>query len=156
DLDGAFRMTPPLRAESDRMALVEAVANGEINAVVSDHRPTPFDDKGEPFALAVPGTLAIETMLGSLLGLVHDGQLELMDALQVVTSGPADILGLPQGRLSPGTPADLILIDGDVPWVCDPDEFASPRGNSAWAGRRFQGRVLQTIVGGCTIHNHNA
>jgi dihydroorotase len=156
DLDGAFRMTPPLRAESDRMALVEAVANGEINAVVSDHRPTPFDDKGEPFALAVPGTLAIETMLGSLLGLVHDGQLELMDALQVVTSGPADILGLPQGRLSPGAPADLILIDGDVPWVCDPDEFASPRGNSAWAGRRFQGRVLQTIVGGCTIHNHNA
>ena len=156
DLDGAFRMTPPLRAESDRLALVEAVASGEINAVVSDHRPTPFDDKGEPFALAVPGTMAIETLLGSMLGLVHEGQLELMDALRVVTCGPADILGLPQGRISTGSPADLILIDGDVPWVCDPDDFASPRGNSAWAGRRFQGRVLQTIVGGCTIHNYSA
>jgi dihydroorotase len=156
DLDGAFRMVPPLRAESDRLSLVEAIANGEIDAVVSDHRPTPFDDKGEPFALAMPGTLAIETMLGSLLGLVHDGQLELMEALRVVTCGPADILGLPQGRIATGAPADLILIDGDAPWVCDPDDFASPRGNSAWAGRRFQGRVLQTIVGGCTIHNYSA
>ena len=155
-LDSAFRMDPPLRAESDRRALVDAVARGEIDAVVSDHRPTPFDDKGEPFALAIPGTMSVETLLAAMLGLVHDGQLELIDALRVLTCGPADLLGLPQGRIAEGAPGDLILIDGDRPWVCDPDDFHSARGNSAWAGRRFQGRVLQTIVGGVTIHNLKA
>lgn len=153
-LNSAFRMDPPLRAESDRMALVEAVTRGEIDAVVSDHRPTPFDDKGEPFALAIAGTMSVETLLGAMFGLVHDGELTLIDALRVLTCGPADLLGLPQGRIRPGAPADLILIDGDAPWVCDPARFRSARGNSAWAGRRFQGRVLQTIVGGATIHNH--
>jgi dihydroorotase len=155
-LDSAFRMDPPLRAESDRRALVQAVIDGEIDAVVSDHRPTPFDDKGEPFALAIPGTMGVETLLAAMLGLVHDGQIELIDALRVLTSGPADLLGLPQGRLALGAPADLVLIDGDKPWVCDPEDFQSARGNSAWAGRRFQGRVLQTIVGGVTIHNPKA
>lgn len=152
-LDGAFRMTPPLRLESDRRALVDAVANGEIDAIVSDHRPTPYDDKAEPFATAVPGTLSVETLLGALLGLVHDNELELIDALRPLTSGPADLLGLPQGRIAEGAPADLIVLDGDKPWVCDPDDFASARGNSAWAGRRFQGRVLQTLIGGDIIHN---
>jgi len=152
-LDSAFRMDPPLRAEADRRALVEAVTSGEIDAVVTDHRPTPFDDKGEPFALAIAGTMSLETALGAMLGLVHDGQLELIDALRVMTSGPADLLGLPQGRIAEGAPADLILIDGDKPWVCDPDRFHSARGNCAWAGRRFQGQVLQTLVGGVTIYN---
>ena len=155
-LDSAFRMVPPLRAESDRRALVGAIAAGEIDAVVSDHRPTPFDDKGEPFALAIAGTMSVETLLGSLLGLVHDGELELIDALRVVTSGPADLLGLPQGRIAPGAPGDLILIDGDLPWVCHAGNFRSARGNSAWNGRRFLGRVLQTVVGGVTIYNHKA
>ena len=152
-LDSAFRMDPPLRGEADRQALVEAVIAGEIDAVVSDHRPTPFDDKADPFALAMAGTLSLETMLGAMLGLVHDGELELIDALRVMTCGPADLLGLPQGRIAVGAPADLILIDGDKPWVCQPDGFASARGNSAWAGRRFQGRVLQTIVAGDTLYN---
>jgi dihydroorotase len=156
DLDAAFRMDPPLRSEADRRALVDAVTAGEINAVVSDHRPTPFDDKGEPFAMAVPGTLSLETLLSAMLGLVHDDQLELIDALRVLTCGPADLLGLPQGRIAIGAPADLIVIDGDTPWVCEPETFQSPRGNSAWAGRRFQGQVLHTIVDGCIIHNHNA
>ncbi|OLF73166.1 hypothetical protein AWH62_09505 [Maricaulis sp. W15] len=152
-LDSAFRMDPPLRSEADRLALVDAIISGEIDAVVSDHRPTPFDDKGEPFALAIAGTLSLETMLGAMLGLVHDDELELVDALRVMTSGPADLIGLPQGRIAVGAPADLILIDGDKPWVCQPDAFASARGNSAWAGRRFQGRVLQTIVAGDTLYN---
>lgn len=152
-LDSAFRMDPPLRSEADRLALVEAVTSGEIDAVVSDHRPTPYDDKGEPFALAIAGTLSLETLLGAMLGLVHDDELTLLDALRVLTCGPADLLGLPQGRIAVGAPADLILIDGDKPWVCQPDGFASARGNSAWSGRRFQGRVLQTIVAGDTLYN---
>lgn len=152
-LDSAFRMDPPLRSEADRLALVDAVISGEIDAVVSDHRPTPYDDKGEPFALAIAGTLSQETLLGAMLGLVHDDEISLLDALRVLTCGPADLLGLPQGRIAVGAPADLILIDGDKPWVCQPDGFASARGNSAWSGRRFQGRVLQTIVAGDTLYN---
>jgi dihydroorotase len=155
DLDSAFRMDPPLRSEADRRALVAAVASHEIDAIVSDHRPTPFDDKGEPFALAIAGSLSLETLLGAMLGLVHDGQLELIDALRVLTCGPADLLGLPQGRIASGAPADLILIDGDRPWVVAPDHFASARGNCAWSGRRFQGRVLQTFVAGVMMHNHD-
>ena len=154
-LDSAFRMDPPLRLEDDRRALVAAIADGEIDAIVSDHRPTPFDDKGEPFALAVPGTLALETLLASLLALVHDEELSLLDALRPLTSGPADLLGLPQGRLKTGAPADLVLIDGDKPWVCDAEALQSPRGNSAWAGRRFIGRVAQTFVDGQSIYNYN-
>lgn len=154
-LDSAFRMDPPLRSETDRRALVDAVAAGEIDAIVSDHRPTPFDDKGEPFALAVPGTLALETLLGALLALVHDGELDLVSALRPLTSGPAGLLGLPQGRLAVGAPADLVLIDGDKPWVCDPERFQSPRGNSAWAKRRFSGRAVQTFVDGQSIYNYN-
>lgn len=154
-LDSAFRMDPPLRLEEDRRALVEAVAAGEIDAIVSDHRPTPFDDKGEPFALAIPGTLALETLLGALLALVHEEDLSLIEALRPLTCGPADLLGLPQGRLASGAPADLVLIDGDKPWVCDPEAFRSPRGNSAWAKRRFSGRVTQTFVDGRSIYNYN-
>ncbi|MBR9826244.1 MAG: amidohydrolase family protein [Alphaproteobacteria bacterium] len=155
-LDSAFRIDPPLRLEDDRRALVEAVADGEIDAIVSDHRPTPFDDKGEPFALAIAGTLSLETLLGALLGLVHEGELTLLQALRPLTCGPADLLGLPQGRLRAGAPADLVLIDGDKPWVCDPAEFRSPRGNSAWSRRRFSGQVTQTFVDGRRIHNYNA
>ncbi len=154
-LDSAFRMDPPLRSEADRRALVDAVAAGEIEAIVSDHRPTPFDDKGEPFAMAMPGTLALETLVGALLALVHDGDLELIDALRPLTSGPAELLGLPFGRLQVGRPADLVLIDGDLPWVCDPEAFNSPRGNSAWAKRRFSGRVTQTFVDGQSVYNYN-
>ncbi|MBO6847287.1 MAG: amidohydrolase family protein [Maricaulis sp.] len=154
-LDSAFRVDPPLRVEADRRALVEAIAAGEVDAIVSDHRPTPFDDKGEPFAMAIAGTLALETLLASLLALVHDEELSLVEALRPLTAGPADLLGLPQGRLTTGAPADLVLIDGDTPWVCHPDDFHSPRGNSAWAGRRFIGRVTQTFVDGQSIYNYN-
>lgn len=147
-LDSAFRMMPPLRAEADRLALVRAVASGEIDAVVSDHRPTPVDDKQEPFAEAVIGTLSLETLLGALLGLVLEEEVELTAALRAVTSGPADLLGLPQGRLDTGAPADFILIDPDLPWVVDPQAFRSARSNSAWAGRRMTGRVTHTFIGG--------
>jgi dihydroorotase len=150
-----MRMLPPLRLEEDRCALIDAVARGEIDAIVSDHRPTPFDDKGEPFAMAIAGTMALETLLGSLLALVHDDELTLLEALRPVTCGPADLLGLPQGRIKENAPADLVLIDGDKPWVCNPDDFHSPRGNTAWAGRRFIGRAIQTIVDGQSIYNYN-
>jgi dihydroorotase len=101
------------------------------------------------------GSTGVETLLSGLLSLVHDGQLELIDALRVVTSGPADLLGLPQGRMEEGAPADLVLIDGDAPWVYRAADGLSARRNAALEGRRFQGRVLKTFVAGAMIHTDN-
>jgi dihydroorotase len=153
-LDPAYRLTPPLRSEDDRRALVAAIAAGQIDAVVSDHRPMSLDEKAQPFAEATPGSIGIETLLPALLRLVHEDELDLIDALRPLTSGPADLLGLNQGRLEAGAPADLALIDGDAPWVYDAAAGRSARRNAAWQNRRFQGRVLMTMVNGGIVHNH--
>ena len=152
-LDPAYRLTPPLRSEHDRRALVAAIESGLIDAVVSDHHPLDLDQKAQPFADAAPGSTSIETLLAAMLGLVHEEELDLVSALRPLTSGPAELLGLPQGRLEEGAPADLVLIDGDAPWVFDAKESASARKNSAWHNRRFQGRVLMTMVDGGIVYN---
>jgi len=152
-LDPAFRLSPPLRSEEDRMAVVAAVESGLIDAVVSDHHPMDLDYKAQPFAEAAPGSTSIETVLAAMLGLVHEEELDLISALRPLTSGPAELLGLPQGRLEEGAPADLALIDGDAPWVFNTKDSASARRNSAWHNRRFQGRVLMTMVNGGIVHN---
>jgi dihydroorotase len=152
-LDPAFRLSPPLRSEEDRRALVAAIEAGLIDAVVSDHCPMDLDQKAQPFADAAPGSTSIETLLAALLGLVHEEELDLVSALRPLTSGPAELLGLPQGRLEEGAPADLVLIDGDAPFVYDTANSASARRNSAWQNRRFQGRVLMTMVDGGIVYN---
>ncbi|GJL98264.1 MAG: dihydroorotase [Hyphobacterium sp.] len=152
-LDPAFRLTPPLRSEEDRRALVTAIENGLIDAVVSDHRPLDLDLKAQPFADAAPGSTGLEVLLAAMLRLVHEAELDLVSALRPLTSGPAELLGLPQGRLEAGAPADVVLIDGDAPWVYDVSDSASTRRNSAWEGRRFQGRVLMTMVDGGIVYN---
>jgi len=152
-LDPAFRLTPPLRSEDDRRALVAAIENGLIDAVVSDHRPLDLDLKAQPFADAAPGSTGIEVLLAAMLRLVHEEELDLVSALRPLTSGPAELLGLPQGRLETGAPADMVLIDGDAPWVYDVTESASARRNSAWQDRRFQGRVLMTMIDGGIVYN---
>lgn len=152
-LDPAYRLTPPLRSEDDRRALVAAIESGLIDAVVSDHRPMDLDQKAQPFADAAPGSISIETLLAAMLGLVHEEELDLVSALRPLTSGPAELLGLPQGRLEAGAPADLVLIDGDAPWVFDTKNNVSARRNSAWQNRRFQGRVLMTMVDGGIVYN---
>lgn len=153
-LDPAFRVTPPLRAEEDRSALVSAIEDGLIDAVVSDHTPRSQDTKAQPFAEAAPGTISIETLLSVMLRLVHEDELDLVSALRPLTIGPAELLGLPQGRIEIGSPADLILIDGDKPWVFDTANSRSNRRNAAWQGRRFQGQVLMTMVDGGIVYNH--
>ncbi|MBI1237426.1 MAG: amidohydrolase family protein [Alphaproteobacteria bacterium] len=152
-LDPAFRLSPPLRHEEDRQALVAAIENGIINAVVSDHHPMDLDRKAQPFSDAASGSISIETLLAAMLGLVHEEELDLVSALRPLTIGPADLLGLPQGRLETGAPADLVLIDGDAPWVFDAGNSVSARRNSAWHNRRFQGRVLMTMVDGGIVYN---
>jgi dihydroorotase len=145
------KVMPPFRAEADRMALIQGLANGEIDAVVSAHDPQPPEDKRLPIAEAAYGAAGLETLLPALMRLVAEKQVSLLDALRPVTSGPADLLGLPQGRLAKGAPADLIVFDPDAPWYCDREDLVSRSKNSPFDGRMLEGRVLRTLVDGVTV-----
>ena len=117
-----FKVSPPLRAEEDRDALVEALGEGLIDVVMSDHNPQDVETKRLPFAEAAPGAIGLETMLAAGLRLVHNGEMKLVTLLKAMSTRPAELLGLPAGTLQPGSPADVIVVDIDVPWVLDPDE----------------------------------
>lgn len=143
-----FKTSPPLRSEEDRSALVEALASGVIDVVVSNHDPQGPEDKRLPFAEAAYGCIGLETLLPVLLQLVHNGDLDLARALEAVTWQPAKLLGLKGGRLEPGAPADLTLIDLESPWVFDAARVKSKSQNSAFDEKRFQGRALMTVVSG--------
>jgi dihydroorotase len=145
------KVQPPFRSEEDRMALVSGLARGAIDAVVSAHDPQPAEDKRLPIGEASYGAIGLETLLPALLRLVADDQVTLAQALRPVTSGPADLLGLPQGRLAIGAPADLILFDPNSPWLCDRDLLLSRSKNSPFDGRRLEGKVLHTWVDGRTV-----
>ncbi len=145
------KVNPPFRSETDRQALIDALADGEIDAVVSAHDPQPPEEKRLPFGEAAFGAAGLETVLSALLVLVQDERMSLLDALKPVTSSPAAIIGVPQGRLSKGAPADLILFDPDKPWLCEREQLSSRSLNSPFDGRRMVGRVMRTIVGGETV-----
>jgi dihydroorotase len=146
-----FRLEPPLRPESDRRALIEAVRDGLVEAITSAHTPAPAEDKRRPFAEAAPGAVGLETLLPAALGLHHEEGLDLLDVLRPLTQGPAGLLGLEAGVLAPGAPADLILFDPGAPVVVDAAALRSKSKNSPFDGRRLQGRVERTIVGGRTV-----
>jgi len=120
--------------------------------VMSDHNPQDVETKRLPFAEAEPGAIGIETMLTAALRLVHSGDIKLMTLLKATSSRPAEILRLPGGNLRPGSPADVIVIDLDVPWVLDRAELKSKCKNSPFDEARLQGRVLRTIVAGRTVY----
>ena len=147
-----YRLDPPLRSEADREALIEAVASGLVDVVVSAHAPAPAEDKRLPFAEAAPGAVGLETLLPALLALHHDGRVPLIDLIGAVTLAPARLLGLLAGRLAPGAPADLVLCDLDAPVVIDADRLISKSKNSPFDGRRLQGQVLMTLVDGRMVH----
>ena len=144
-------MNPPFRDEDTRQALIHALKAGEIDAVISAHDPQPPEEKRLPFSEASFGTAGLETTLAALLSLVRDGPLTLLEALAPITSRPADMLSLPQGRLSENAPADIILFDPDKPWLCEREELLSRSTNSPFDGRRLQGRVIRTFVAGETV-----
>lgn len=149
-----FRLDPPLRAENDRQALIEAVRDGLIDVITSAHTPAPAEDKRRPFAEAAPGAVGLETLLPAALTLHHEHGLDLLDVLRPLTSGPAALLGLEAGALTPGAPADLILFDPAAPVVIDADALRSKSKNTPFDGRRLQGRVQASYVGGRQVFAH--
>jgi dihydroorotase len=149
-----FKMSPPLRAEEDRKALVAALAEGLIDVVMSDHNPQDVEVKRLPFAEAAAGAIGIETMLAAGLRLVHAGDLTLTMLLKALSSRPAELLGLPGGTLRPGAPADVVVIDPDVPWVLDRNELKSKCRNTPFDEARMQGRAMRTIVAGRTVYEY--
>jgi dihydroorotase len=147
-----FKLSPPLRAEDDRKALVAALESGLIDVVMSDHNPQDVEVKRLPFAEAEPGAVGIETMLPAGLRLVHSGELALMTLLKALSTRPAELLGLPGGTLRPGAPADIVVIDPDVPWVLERAELKSKCRNTPFDEARMQGRAVRTIVAGRTVY----
>ena len=147
-----LKVAPPLRAENDRKALVEAVASGLVDVIMSDHNPQDVETKRLPFAEAAPGAIGLETMLIAGLRLVHSGELQLTALLRALSTRPAELLGLPGGTRRAGAPADLIVIDPDGPWVVDPNELKSKCKNTPYDEARMQGRVVRTIVAGRTVY----
>jgi len=145
------KLSPPLRSESDRRAVIEGLRDGTIDAIASDHAPWDQDSKRLPFSSAAYGIVGLETLLPLSLELYHNRHLDLLALLQRLTWNPAGILRLPVGRLAPGTPADLVLFDPDLPWRISTDEFRSKSKNAPFDGRPVQGRVRRTIVDGRTI-----
>ncbi len=149
-----FKVAPPLRAEEDRAALVQALADGLLDVVMSDHNPQDVETKRLPFAEAAPGAIGLETMFAAGLRLVHSGELPLLTLLRAMSTRPAALLGLPGGSLKPGSPADVIVADLDTPWVLDPDALKSKCKNTPFDEARLQGRVTRTIVAGRTVYEY--
>jgi len=147
-----FRLSPPLRSEDDRQAMIEGVADGSIDVIVSSHDPQDVDTKRHPFAEAADGAVGLETLLAATLRLVNNGDVDLLTVARALSTRPAELLGLPGGRLTPGAPADIILVDPAMPWICDGEKLRSRSKNTPFEGARFEGRVLRTIVAGRTVY----
>ncbi|TDT90348.1 dihydroorotase [Azorhizobium sp. AG788] len=149
-----FKVSPPLRAEDDRVALIQALSSGLIDVVVSDHNPQDVEMKRLPFSEAEPGAIGLETLLSAALRLVHAGDVDLVNVLRALSTRPAELLGLKGGTLKAGSPADVIVLDPEMPWVLDPANLKSRSRNTPFDGARLQGRVLRTIVAGRTVYEY--
>ncbi len=149
-----LKVSPPLRAEDDRKLLVEALASGLIDVIMSDHNPQDVETKRLPFAEASPGAIGIETMLTAGLRLVHSGEITLPTLLRAMSTRPAELLGLPGGTLRSGAPADVIVVDLDMPWVLDPAELKSKCKNTPFDEARLTGRAVRSIVAGRTVYEY--
>lgn len=149
------KLSPPLRSEADRQAVVAALKDGVIDAVGSDHSPQDQDSKRLPFAQAEYGGVGLETLLPITLELFHNGHLKLLDALRLITCAPADVLGLEAGRLRKGAPADLVLFDPDRAWKVVADQFRGKSKNSPFDGRPVQGMTVRTMIDGRTVYQRH-
>lgn len=142
------KLSPPLRADSDRLAVAAALIDGTIDAVASDHQPRDPDDKRLPFAQAAAGGAGLATLLGITLAQMHGGALPLPRAVELLTAAPARVLGVTAGTLAKGAPADLCLFDPDRPWRVMAGELPGRAQNTPFDKRALDGRVLGTWKAG--------
>lgn len=157
DFDTDRKVNPPLRGERDRSALREALGDGTIDAVATDHAPHSPEEKMVEFDRASFGVVGLETALGVLLThLVQPGLLSLTEAIRRMSTAPAAILGLPGGSLAPGRPADVVLVDLQRSWTVRRADLVSRSKNTPFDGWTFQGRAVATIVGGEIRHSELA
>lgn len=156
--DTNAKVNPPLRTALDISALIEGLKDGTIGAVATDHAPHTETDKLCEFALAPSGISGLETALGSLMGLVHRGELDLITLIDKLTDGPAKIIGRSGelGTLSPGATADITIFDPDLEWVVDTGVFASKGRNTPLAGMTLKGKVIATISRGKTVFQESS
>jgi dihydroorotase len=150
--DTNAKMNPPLREPEDREAIRQALRDGTIDAICTDHAPHHYDAKEREFDDAPNGIIGLETALGlAITELVEPGLLTLSDLVTRMSTAPARIFNLPGGTLAPGSPADVLIADPKVRWVVNPDEFFSKSRNTPFSGRQLTGRAVVTIVRGQVV-----
>ena len=147
------KLSPPLRDESDRLAVVEGIRDGTIDVIASDHRPQDQDSKRLPFLQAEPGIVGLETLLALTLQLHHEQGISLIDLLKRMTAAPAQLLDMKEGKLGAGLPADFIIFDPNKDWQIDAESLQSKSKNTPFDGRPVKGMTMCTIVGGRHVHS---
>jgi dihydroorotase len=146
-----LRLSPPLRSEADRRAVITAIADGTIDTIASSHDPRGPEDKRLPFADAEPGMAGAETLLPLTLSLVRDGVIDLPRAFALLAATPAALLRVDAGRLVAGAEADIAVIDPDRPWIVNSDKMAASAGNTPFDRQGVQGRVIALFKGGTQV-----
>jgi dihydroorotase len=147
------KMAPPLRGTADVAACIGGLADGTLDAIATDHAPHAVHEKDVEFTAAPPGILGFETALPVVLALVRSHRVTPMQLIAALTVNPARVLGLPQGRLEPGAPGDVLVIDPEMKWTYDPAKGFSKSRNSPWAGQEMHGRVITTVVNGRLVYH---
>ena len=153
DFKTFLKISPPLRKENDRKALIQGVKDGTIDVIVSDHKPEDEESKRLPFAQAAEGSIGIETLLSLALELYHNRSLPLKKIIETITCNPAKILKIDKGTLKKGSDADLCIFDLDQPWKVDVSKLKSKSKNAAIENRKLQGKVLMTYLKGENVFN---
>jgi len=155
DFKTFLKLSPPLRTENDRQALVESVNDGTIDVIVSDHKPEDEESKRLTFAQAATGATGVETLLPLALELFHNNSIKLNKLISTITFNPAKILNINKGSLDKGNDADLCIFDIDKPWIVDKKNIKSKSKNTPIENRKLQGQVLKTFVKGELVYESN-
>lgn len=145
------RLSPPLRCEDDRKAVIEAIGDGTIDVISSGHDPRGPEDKRLPFSDAAPGMAGAETLLAMSLTLVRDGVIDLARMMELLAATPAALLAVNSGKLEPGLEADICLIDPEKPWIVDARQMNAMAGNTPFDGQPAQGRAVALFKGGVKL-----
>ena len=148
-----LKMSPPLRAEKDRISLIEGIKNDLIDVIVSDHIPEDEESKRLPFAQAATGSIGIETLLSLAIELYHNKSLPLEKIIKCLTINPAKILKINKGTLKQGADADICIFDLEKPWVVKAENLKSKSKNTAIENRKLQGKVVMTFLNGELLYS---